>query len=185
MNQQIVLERLKHFEGLVPYMYRCTGGDVTTGIGHALFTSADAAALAWEISGRPASPDEIAGDFEKVAAAPKGLVAASYEALTACRLPDASLTSLATADIERFEAALSKTFPQWSSFPEPAQEALFDMAFNLGIAGLHKFPKLLAAVDSGDWETAAAECRRLGVSEARNQETAALFRQAESLAQRA
>jgi GH24 family phage-related lysozyme (muramidase) len=183
MNQQIVLERLKSFEGFVPYMYRCTGGAVTAGIGHALLTSADAAGLGWEISGRPASPEEIAGDFEKVAAATKGLPAAQYEPLSAGRLPDASVTSLAVADIERFEAALMKTFPQWSSYPEPAQEALFDMAFNLGIAGLHKFPKLLAAVDSRNWEIAAAECQRQGISEARNQQTAALFHQAESLAQ--
>ncbi|HEY7392294.1 MAG TPA: hypothetical protein VH640_27495, partial [Bryobacteraceae bacterium] len=96
-----------------------------------------------------------------------------------------SLVSLATADIERFQEALTKTFPQWSTFPEPAQEALFDMAFNLGIAGLHKFPKLLAGVNSQNWEIAAAECQRQGISEARNQETASLFRRAESLAQSA
>ncbi|HEY7390299.1 MAG TPA: hypothetical protein VH640_17415, partial [Bryobacteraceae bacterium] len=81
MNQQTILERLKSFEGFVPYMYRCTGGAVTAGIGHALATAADAAVLQWEISGRPASPVEIAGDFEKIAAAPIGLVAEHYEPL--------------------------------------------------------------------------------------------------------
>jgi GH24 family phage-related lysozyme (muramidase) len=167
----------------VPYMYRCTGGDVTAGVGHALATAADAGGLDWEISGRPASAAEIAGDFEKVAAAPLGLIATHYEPLTGCRLSDDSLTNLATADIERFEAALTKTFPQWASYPEPAQEGVFDMAFNLGIAGLHKFPKFLSAVGSRNWEIAAAECHRQGVSEVRNQEVAALFRQAGSLAQ--
>jgi GH24 family phage-related lysozyme (muramidase) len=185
MNQQIVLERLKGFEGFVPYMYRCTGGAVTAGIGHALLTSADAAGLEWEVSGRPASQEEIAGDFEKVAAAAKGLVAAHYEPLTACRLPDDYLTRLAGADMERFEGALAKTFPQWSSYLEPAQEGIFDMAFNLGIAGLHKFPRFLAAVEAQNWGIAAAECHRQGISEVRNQEVASLFLQAESLAQRA
>lgn len=185
MNRNVVLERLKSFEGCVPYMYRCTGGAVTAGVGHALFTSADAAGLEWEISARSASAEEIATDFEKVAAAPKGLAAARYEPLTACRLTDDYLTSLATRDIERFEGALTKTFPQWSSFPEPAQEALFDMAFNLGIAGLHKFPRLLAAAEAQNWEIAAAECYRQGISEVRNQEVASLFRQAESITQRA
>jgi GH24 family phage-related lysozyme (muramidase) len=185
LNQQIVLERLKSFEGCVPYMYRCTGGDVTAGIGHALLTSADAASLKWEISGRPASPEEIAGDFEKVSGAPIGLVAAHYAALTACRLPDDYLASLATADIERFEGDLAKMLPQWSSYSEPAQEGLFDMAFNLGIAGLHKFPRFLEAVEAQNWEIAAAECHRQGISEVRNQEVASLFHQAESLAQKA
>jgi GH24 family phage-related lysozyme (muramidase) len=185
MNQQIVLERLKSFEGCVPYMYRCTGGEVTAGIGHAFLTSADAAGLQWQISGRPASPEEIAGDFEKVAAAPIGLVATHYEPLTECRLPDASVTSLAATDIERFEGALAKEFSQWPSYPEPAQEGIFDMAFNLGIAGLHKFPRFLAAVEAQNWEIAAAECHRQGISEVRNQAVASLFLQAESLAQRA
>lgn len=34
---------------------------------------------------------------------------------------------------------------------------LIDMAFNLGVAGLMKFKKMLAAVDRQDWETAANE----------------------------
>jgi hypothetical protein len=37
---------------------------------------------------------------------------------------------------------------------------------------------MLAAVDAGEWETAAAECHRRGINEDRNQQTAALFRQA-------
>ena len=36
---------------------------------------------------------------------------------------------------------------------------------------------VLAAVDAGDWETAAKESHRNGIQQARNDETAALFRQ--------
>jgi GH24 family phage-related lysozyme (muramidase) len=180
MNQQIVFERLKSFEGCVPYMYRCTGGAVTVGVGHALPSVAEAATLRWQISGRPASPAQIAEDFSKVAAAPKGLPAAHYESLTGCRLPEDYLPTLTTSDIERFERDLTMTFPEWPSYPESAQEGLFDMAFNLGIAGLHKFPRFLAAVESKNWDDAADDCHRLGVSEARNQEIASLFRQAQN-----
>jgi GH24 family phage-related lysozyme (muramidase) len=178
MNQQIVLERLKSFEGCVPFMYRCTGGAVTAGVGHALLTLANAVGLDWQISGHSAAESEIAGDFGKVAAAAIGLRAVDYEHLTGCRLTDEYIVSLADDDIARFESALQAQFPQWSAYPESAQEGLFDMAFNLGIAGLRKFPQFLAAVEARDWEDAAAQCHRVGVSEDRNQQVAALFRQA-------
>ena len=52
------------------------------------------------------------------------------------------------------------------------------MCYNLGVGGLPKFHQLLAAVDSGQWTTAAAQCHRKGISDARNRETANLFLQA-------
>jgi len=95
-------------------------------------------------------------------------------------MADDAVNDLVESDIERFEAQLAGARPKWGSYPEPVQEALFDMAFNLGLGGLKKFPKMLQAVDAGDWETAAQECHRAGIQAARNEETAALFRQAES-----
>ena len=58
------------------------------------------------------------------------------------------------------------------------RQALFDMAYNLGVGGLLKFRKLLAACTSGQWEIAATECHRAGIGDERNLETAALFLQA-------
>jgi GH24 family phage-related lysozyme (muramidase) len=178
MNRDRVLARLETFEGSVPYMYRCTGGEVTAGIGHAIFTPLDAVKLNWQIHGRPAAPAEVTADFEKVEAAPKGLLAPHYQPLTECRLADDYVLRLALEDIATREAALIAAFSAWASFPGPVQEALFDMGFNLGIGGLRKFVKMLAAVDARNWEAAAAESLRQGVSAARNQETASLFRQA-------
>ena len=181
MNRQQVLDRLRGFEGCVSYLYRCTGGEVTIGIGHALADAAAAAQLAWVIAERPALPGEVQADYAKVAAAPKGMLAAKYAPLTQCRLDQDTINQLADADIAYFESRLAARFPGWNTFPEPAQQALFDMAFNLGTAGLSKFPKMLAAVNAGDWETAAAECERQGISKQRNQATAALFLQAKSV----
>ena len=73
---------------------------------------------------------------------------------------------------------VAAALPKWNTYAEPAQEALFDMAFNLGLGGLKKFPHMLRAVDAGDWATAAAQCHREGISEERNRATAALFLQA-------
>src|SRR5205807_1406002 len=97
--------------------------------------------------------------------------------LTTCRMNNAAIDALTAADIDLFTAQLKAVLPNWETYPEPAQAALFDMAYNLGIGGLKKFPHMLAAVDAADWDTAAKECHRNGIGDARNAETAALFRQ--------
>jgi GH24 family phage-related lysozyme (muramidase) len=175
MNCASAAERLKKFEGSTSYMYRCTGGEVTIGVGHAIFDAAHAIQLPW--IGAPAST-LIAADFARVAAADKGLLAVRYESLTQCRLSAEAVGALLLADIEAFEKNLNAHLPAWQVYPEPVQQALFDMAYNLGVGGLLKFHRLLAACASGNWETAATECRRACIGDGRNQETAALFEQA-------
>jgi GH24 family phage-related lysozyme (muramidase) len=177
MDRLSAAQRLKKFEGSTSYMYRCTGGDVTIGVGHAIPDSTRALALAW--TGSPA-PALIANDFTRVGAAEKGLPAPHYAGLTQCRLAGGAIDVLLTSDIEAFEKNLTARLPVWTGYPEPAQQALFDMAYNLGVGGLLQFHKLLAACASGDWETAATECRRAGIADDRNRETAALFQQAAS-----
>ena len=175
MNRQAVLARLEAFEGSVPFMYRCTGGEVTVGIGHALPSAAAAVELAWVLAGRPASAEEVTRDYTAIATLQKGLVAAHYASFSQCRLTDESVTNLANADITRVEATIAAALPRWNSYPEPVQEALFDMAFNVGIGGLLKFVKLLACVNAGKWDVAAKECQRQGVAAERNQAIASLF----------
>ena len=178
MNAANVIPRVESFEGRVPYMYRCTGGDVTVGVGHALLRAVDAVALSWSIAGRPATAEEVAADWGKVAAAATGRVASAYQGLTQSRISDDAIDALLASDVVSFTAQLVRALPNWNRYPEPAQEALFDMAFNLGLGGLKKFPHMLAAVDAGDWDAAAAQCHRQGIGEARNQQTANLFLQA-------
>jgi GH24 family phage-related lysozyme (muramidase) len=179
MNPSTVIPRVQSFEGRVRYMYKCTGGEVTIGFGHAIENPAEAPKLPLTIDGRPANEDEILADYAKVAAVEKGPAAAFFANLTQCRMADPDIDALLIADVTRFEALLAAALPNWSTFPEPAQEALFDMAYNLGISGLKdKFPHMMAAVNAGQWDVAAAECHRTGIGEPRNQATAALFQQA-------
>jgi GH24 family phage-related lysozyme (muramidase) len=178
MDRVAVIARLKKFEGCVSNMYLCTGGEVTIGVGHAIPTSQEASKLSWQIGGAAAAPAQAAADFERVAAAPKGMPASAYAGLTQCRMGEGDVEGLLEADLQSFEAQLAATLPKWNSYPEPVQEALFDMAFNLGLGGLKKFPRMLTAIDAGDWNTAAAQCHRQGIGEARNQEIAALFQSA-------
>lgn len=47
--------------------------------------------------------------------------------------------------------------PFWNRLNEARQAVLIDMCFNLGISRLKGFKKMLAAVDRGDYATAAKE----------------------------
>jgi GH24 family phage-related lysozyme (muramidase) len=178
MDTKLIISRLESFEGRVPHMYVCTGGEVTIGIGHAIQTPAAAPLLKWSVDGRPATDDEIRSGYARVAAAGKGHTAVFYAPLSPCRMADADIDALVSGDVEKFEASLATALPNWSRYPAPAQAALFDMAFNLGLGGLKKFPNMLAAVDAGQWDAAAAQCHRQGIAETRNQQTAELFRRA-------
>lgn len=175
MDRTSAAERLKKFEGSTAYMYRCTGGEVTIGVGHAISDAAHAQVLSW--TGAPAAT-MVAADFMRVAEASKGFPSDRYEGLTQCRLSTGAIDTLLLQDIDAFAAQLTRQLPAWTGYPESAQQALFDMAYNLGVGGLMKFPKMLAACAAGDWETAATECRRNGIGDDRNADTAALFRQA-------
>jgi GH24 family phage-related lysozyme (muramidase) len=83
-------------------------------------------------------------------------------------------------DVETFAAGLTAHLSAGRSYPEPAQQRLFDMAYNLGVGGLLQFKNLLAACASRDWEMTATECQRAGSGDTRNSETAALLRQSAS-----
>ena len=48
---------------------------------------------------------------------------------------------------------------RWSDFPNEVQEILVNMMFNLGRPRLAKFKNMNAALDKGDWITAAVEGR--------------------------
>jgi len=158
-------------------MYRCTGGEVTIGIGHAIPSAEDAVQLTWTVAGRGATPDEVRAGWEAVQAAQLGLVAVAYAPLSPCRMANEAIEALAAADVDRFARQIAAEMPKWNSYPSSVQSALFDMAFNLGVGGLLKFHNLLAACDAGDWAAAAAECHRKGIGDSRNEATAALFRQ--------
>ena len=168
-----VLDRLYAFtgpfEGSIPHMYLDTVGKVTVGIGFMLPDVAAAQRL-------PFSPaDQIAADFQKVSAAPKGRVASFYKQFTRCTLPEDGLRAEFDRRVQVFALQLVNGY-QLESYPLVVQVALLDMAYNLGAGALlSKWPSLKAACAKRDWATAAKQCRRNGIGDKRNLATAALF----------
>lgn len=60
-------------------------------------------------------------------------------------------------DIGNTLAELDRRIPWWRSLSEPRQRAQANMAFNMGLPRLLGFKNMLAALQGGDYETAAAE----------------------------
>lgn len=53
--------------------------------------------------------------------------------------------------------SLDSVFPWWRGMSELRQQVLVNMCFNLGIHGVAGFRNALAAMESGDYESAARE----------------------------
>jgi hypothetical protein len=109
-----------------------------------------------------------------VASAPLGLRASEYRSCSDLKLPDTAIDQPWDDDILAFTKAIRKNLANFDSYPDPAQEAWFDMAC-LGVGGLLKYHHLLAACDAKDCDRAAKESHRLGISKERNRATAELF----------
>jgi lysozyme len=78
--------------------------------------------------------------------------------LQAKPLSDAAVDLIRDEDIQDAMVACVAIFGDvWASLAAPRQAALVDMAFQLGEAGLRKFERLIAAIQLGQWDTAAAE----------------------------
>ncbi len=60
-------------------------------------------------------------------------------------------------DIEIAIKQVKKTFIWWPKLTEARLFVLVDMVYNMGLSSLFGFKKMLAAIDKGDYETAAKE----------------------------
>ena len=60
-------------------------------------------------------------------------------------------------DIDIVLNELEKAIPRWASLPSNFQEALVDLAFNMGVPRLMQFKRMLAAIDAGEGDKASVE----------------------------
>ena len=177
-NATALAADLSRWEGSTRHMYVDTRGHVTTGIGHLLRDANAAMALPWlhRATGTPAMPAEIRAVFERVAAQPAGQHANHYERLSDLVLPPNLPRDLAAARLQHeFLPGIRRLCPGFDGYPQPAQRALVDMAYNLGVGGLGRFTNMLRACERGDFAAAGAECHRRSCRDDRNEATRELF----------
>jgi GH24 family phage-related lysozyme (muramidase) len=180
MDWKQVIDDLSQWEGRFPYMYLDTVDRVTVGVGNMLDDVEAAQELPFEVraTGKAANAVEKATDYNNVKKQNAGMLAQHYKRFTALDLPDQEIDRLLQERLTTFEDQLKKNFAGYETYPEPAQRALIDMIYNLGLGGLLKFTKLKMAVEKHDWKVAATECKRHGISDDRNNWTQKLFEEA-------
>jgi GH24 family phage-related lysozyme (muramidase) len=165
-------------EGNISHMYLDTVGRVTVGVGH-MMPSVQAAQTIDFVnrqSQQQATSQQIADDFKSVSRQQPALAASRYQQFTKLELTASGIDNLLSADIAAMETGVRSEFGDYDAYPEPAQDGILDMAFNLGVTGLVKhFPAFKAAAERKDWNTCAVQCHRNGISEARNEKTKELF----------
>ena len=172
---------LVRFEGATTWMYRDTLGYVTVGIGNLVHDATEAGMLPFYVDGREATTGETQQDFLRVISLPKGMPAKFYRAPGPPRveLTNEGVSNLAVSRLKHeFMPGLARLFIGFDDLPRPAQSALVDLAWNLGISGLAQFSHLRDAVARQDWNAAAASCHVKTSRDERNDWRAAMFRSA-------
>ena len=173
-------QRLRQHEGVINHLYLDSLGLVTCGVGHMIDSPSRMAGVEMVCQdGTTATLDEKITEWNAVGILQPAHLPPFYEARTKLRMTPEFIEALLDSDVQGFAGLLARLIPGFDTFPGPAQEALLDMAFQLGAGGLvTKFPHLMSAVKARDWNACAENCHRAGIQEWRNTATADLFKQA-------
>jgi GH24 family phage-related lysozyme (muramidase) len=171
------------WEGNVDHMYLDTEGHVTVGKGKLLPNAESAAALPFILRGTDmrASDEEIRAEYEAIAGmqSDRGKVASYFQEFTTLTLSQSDIDNLVIKHMRSDLGSILRMFPDFSNYPLSAQNALWDMIYNLGPPTFRsEFPLLREAVKNGDWEEAAEQSHREGPREERNQFVFDLFMEA-------
>lgn len=170
------VRKLKEFEGSVGWMYLDTVGKVTVGVGLMLPNALAAQSLAFMRGEQPATAEEIAAEYARVLGLQKGRLAKFYSQSRGLRLSDDTIEEKLRDTLAGFEGYLRKHIAIYDTLPDVAKIALLDMVYNLGPGKLFaEYPRLIAALEAGDWKTAAEHSQRRGPAPARNQWTKLQF----------
>jgi len=167
-------------EGRFSHAYRDVRGLVTVGVRNLIDPFRLASGLPWKhLDGTPATPDEVAADWHRVKALPAAMLAGRYAGSHPLVLSDDVIDELVLRQLLANAGTLVVFFPDFASYPAPAQQALLSLAWALGAGFPPSWPRLSAAVRQRVWKEAAEECAistegNAGV-EPRNRATKRLF----------
>ena len=107
-----------------------------------------------------------------------GRPALFYRSAGSLVLAAEEIASLLRTVLLGFESELRTRLPGYDAMPDGVKLALLDMIYNLGPGGLFNgFPRLIKAIEAGNWAQAAAGCFRHGPGAERNEWTREMFLQ--------
>jgi GH24 family phage-related lysozyme (muramidase) len=122
-----------------------------------------------------ATPDQVRSDWNAVHTKASGHSFTWYRQYTNCWLSDGDVNALFESDLALYWASLKALYPAIESFPQGAQDALFDLLYNSNLAADGKWPNLKDSVANADWAKAADQCHRGQVQAERNAYTRQCF----------
>lgn len=172
-------------EGLVEHMYLDTVSQVTVGYGTMLPDAASASGIEMldRRTRKTATREQKADEWRTLRAlspadTPINQMAQSYEEHTRLIITDAEAVRLFEVKMDGFIAMLRLNYPGFDRFPEDAQVAMLDMAYNLGNrihTVFRSFTRAVNRASGPDWATAAQQSNRPQLSAVRNREVYDLF----------
>ena len=80
-----------------------------------------------------------------------------HELTVGASITEERASELFSIDLHTTISECEALLPQFATLPVEAQKIVANMLFNLGRPRLSKFKKFLAAIEAGDWATAADE----------------------------
>ena len=174
MSQPYVLAYLpqcKTFEGCIPSFYLDTRGNVTVWVGFLVESALIAQSLPMYLPGLTvaATEQDKAAAWERVSQMQAGRLPAFYAYDGCLQMQEADGDALLLSKLDTLDEGLAAGIQGFEGLPDAWKMALVDMGWNLGLKGLlDGYPKMLAAIQAGDGPTASQECKRNGISAARN-----------------
>src|SRR5262249_43990464 len=111
---------------------------------------------------------EIQKDYQTVQKLSPGFLTRAYAKFTKVRLPQATIDSLLTTELDDVVSQVRSKCPKFDTWPLSAQETVVEMAFNMGPSFFATWPKFTKAIENQDWETASKECRSGDIQKDRN-----------------
>lgn len=122
-----------------------------------------------------ATRDQVRADWNTIHAKPMGHVYTWYRQFTNCWLSDSDVDALYEADLSTYWTTLATLFPKLTTYPQGAQDALFDLLYNSDLGKPGKWPNLKNSVAARDWAKAATQCQRGQIPADRNEFTKQSF----------
>ncbi|MGD9537610.1 MAG: hypothetical protein AB7P52_18930 [Alphaproteobacteria bacterium] len=189
-----VKNRLKRHEGWVNHMYRDVEGYVTVGVGF-LLPKSEVSFYSWRykatkrgapLAAAQADWTSVSMQFYGRSYTNASYVAAFYDKYTNVELSDATIGFVLAKKLFRLHQDLRRAFKlsgiAFDNLPEPVQEAMFDLGWNVRrFLEPTTFPNMKAELKARNWEAAARESHRKSppTPETRNSEIRDLILAAE------
>lgn len=145
------------FEGRFNHMYLDIRGFVTTGVGNLIDPMSEAVKLPWlDRQGNLVSPNTVGTEWRRIKDSTylKDAGAKAAGRIATLHLSESAIDDLVLQHFDSDRVILSRRF-KMNDLPLNAQLAIHSMAWAMG-AGFG-YPAFTAAVNRGDWETAARE----------------------------